>query len=61
MPRVARAFRLLVDFDGDGFSPIAWGGDCDDLDPTRNQRESVTGRDANCNGIALPANPTDAD
>jgi arylsulfatase A-like enzyme len=63
MPRVAHAFRLLVDFDGDGFSPIAWGGDCDDSDPSRNpnEHESVPGRDANCNGIALPAHPTDAD
>jgi arylsulfatase A-like enzyme len=63
MPRVARAFRLLVDFDGDGFSPVAWGGDCDDSDPTRNpnEHESLPGRDANCNGIALPAHPTDAD
>jgi arylsulfatase A-like enzyme len=29
-----RALRSLVDFDGDGYSPILGGGDCDDSDPT---------------------------
>src|SRR5260370_35095949 len=31
-PRLARTLRAAVDLDGDHFSPIAWGGDCDDLD-----------------------------
>ena len=63
LPRAARAFRLLVDLDNDGFSPLAWGGDCDDLDARRNpyMRESAPGYDDNCNGIALPASPTFAD
>lgn len=62
-PRLARALRLLVDFDGDGFSPIAWGGDCDDFNPLRNpsQHETLPGIDANCNGVSLPEHPTDAD
>ncbi len=63
MPRLARLFRNLVDFDGDGFSPIAWGGDCDDFDGARNPlaREKVVGRDMNCNGWPLAAQPTEAD
>lgn len=63
LPRAARAFRLLVDFDDDGFSPVAWGGDCDDFDPKRNpyMRESVPGADANCNGVKLPEHPSFAD
>jgi hypothetical protein len=62
-PRFARTFRLLVDFDRDGFSPIAWGGDCDDFDATRNPRarETVPGLDRNCNGVALPKDPSDDD
>jgi hypothetical protein len=63
MPRLARAFRAMVDFDGDGFSPVAWGGDCNDLDSARNPlaREEAVGRDMNCNGWALSAQSTDAD
>ena len=63
MPRLARAFRTIVDFDGDGFSPIAWGGDCNDLDAARNPlaREEAVGRDMNCNGVALEAQPRDED
>ncbi|HXU70722.1 MAG TPA: sulfatase-like hydrolase/transferase [Polyangia bacterium] len=62
-PRLARALRAVVDFDGDGFSPIAWGGDCDDLDPRRNPlaHEDAVGHDMNCNGYALAAHPTAAD
>ncbi len=62
-PRYAQLFRSLVDFDADGFSPIAWGGDCDDFDSTRNPlaRESRVGRDDNCNHVTLPARPTDRD
>lgn len=63
VPRIARAFRLLVDLDGDGYSPLAWGGDCDDLDAEQSPaaRETTPGLDRNCNGIPLPARPTDAD
>lgn len=63
LPRTARAFRLLVDLDGDGFSSVAWGGDCADLDRSRHPlaKERTPGLDMNCNGIPLPAHPTDAD
>jgi hypothetical protein len=63
MPRLARALRALVDFDGDGFSPVAWGGDCNDFDAARNPlaHEDAVGRDMNCNGQALAAHPEDAD
>ena len=62
-PPVAELLRHIVNFDRDGFSTVAWGGDCDNLDPTRHPlaREHVVGRDQNCNGIALPAHDTDAD
>ncbi len=62
-PRLARACRALVDFDGDGYSPLAWGGDCDDFDPNRNPGHPETRkfRDANCNGIVPPEHPSDAD
>ena len=63
MPRLARALRAIVDFDGDGYSPIAWGGDCNDFDAARNPlaREDAVGRDMNCNGEALAPDPDDAD
>jgi Sulfatase len=59
--REARAVRALVDFDGDGYSPLAWGGDCDDFDANRNpaHQESRKFRDANCNGIVPPEQPSD--
>ena len=62
-PRLARILRAAVDLDGDGFSPIAWGGDCDDLDGRRNPlaREETVGRDVNCNGYARSAHPTAAE
>ncbi|MCU1276548.1 MAG: sulfatase family protein, partial [bacterium] len=62
-PRLARALRSAVDFDGDHFSPIAWGGDCDDFDARRNPlaHEEGIGRDDNCNGYSLAAQPTAAD
>jgi hypothetical protein len=62
-PRLQRACHALVDFDGDGFSPVAWGGDCDDFDPNRypTHKESRTYRDANCNGIVPAEQPTDDD
>ncbi len=61
-PRLGRALRALVDFDGDGFSPVAWGGDCDDFDPARNPvRHDHDGIDANCNGTVKPLHASDAD
>ena len=61
-PRLARFARMVVDLDGDGFSAIAWGTDCDDSTASRNPAapESSDGRDRNCNGRTRPATPTDA-
>jgi arylsulfatase A-like enzyme len=58
----ARALREVVDLDRDGFSPIAWGNDCDDLDPRRHPHanDPPGGGDANCNGVDPPAAPTEA-
>ena len=61
-PRFGRALHALVDFDGDGYSPIAWGGDCDDFDATRNPAaHDHNGIDANCNGTVKPLHPSDGD
>ncbi len=62
-PRFAFLFRSVIDLDADGFSPVAWGGDCDDFDATRNPlaRETRVGHDNNCNHIVLSARPTDRD
>jgi hypothetical protein len=59
---LGRAARALVDIDGDGFSPIAWGGDCDDLSSRRNPMAvDAPGKgDLNCNGIDPPRHPTEA-
>ncbi len=59
-PRLARFARMVVDLDGDGFSAIAWGTDCDDTTAARNPAapETVDGRDRNCNGKTRPAAPT---
>ena len=61
--RLARACRSFIDFDLDGFSPFPWGGDCDDLNPTRNPlaREGLGRIDANCNGVTPSDHPTDED
>ena len=61
-PRLARFARMLVDLDGDGFSAIAWGTDCDDSTAARNPAapETADGRDRNCNGKTRPATSTDA-
>lgn len=58
-----RAARTLADFDRDGYSGLAWGGDCDDLDAARHPRaiDPPGGGDQNCNGLDPPANPSDAD
>ena len=59
-PRLARFCRMLIDFDGDGFSPVAWGTDCDDSDAARNPAvpERLDGVDHNCNGRTRPAAST---
>lgn len=59
---LARASRALVDFDRDGFSPVAWGGDCDDFTRDRHPlAPDAPGRgDPNCNGIDPPVAATDA-
>jgi arylsulfatase A-like enzyme len=59
--RLLSLTRALVDFDADGFSPIAWGGDCNDFNDRRNPlaRDVPGGGDRNCNGIDPPAHPTD--
>ncbi len=60
--RMARLARVLVDFDSDGYSPIAWGGDCDDFNAERNPAaRDHAGADANCNGVSAPEQPTDED
>lgn len=58
-----RAARAVVDVDRDGYSPIAWGADCDDLDGDRHPRaiDEPGGGDGNCNGVDPPAEPGDDD
>src|SRR5205085_1445116 len=56
--------RLLAGVSlADGFSPVAWGGDCDDLDPSHHPLvlDDPGGGDVNCNGVDPPRRPTDAD
>jgi len=62
-PAFTRAIRWMTDFDGDGFSALAWGGDCDDFNASRNPfAHDVPGaHDRNCNGVDPPAHPTDED
>ena len=59
-PRLARFARMVVDLDGDGFSAIAWGTDCDDSSPARSPAapEHPDGQDRNCNGRTRPVSPT---
>jgi hypothetical protein len=59
--RLLALTRALVDFDADGFSPLAWGGDCDDFNGSRNPlaRDRPGGGDRNCNGIDPPAHPSE--
>lgn len=50
---VLRAYQSALDFDGDGYSTLLAGGDCDDGDPRRSpgHREVAgNGRDENCRG-----------
>lgn len=62
-PRLARLARAVLDIDYDGYSSVAWGTDCADLDRRRHPvaPESRPGVDMNCNGVTLPEHPTDAD
>jgi hypothetical protein len=57
-----RALWTVVDLDRDGFSAVAWGTDCDDLDADRHPlAQDRPGRgDANCNGIDPPRHPVPA-
>lgn len=55
--------RSAWDLDGDGYSPLLGGGDCDDLDPARNPlRVDVPGGvDADCDGVpGAPPEPPPA-
>jgi arylsulfatase A-like enzyme len=59
--RLGRFSRTLLDLDGDGYSAVLWGTDCDDMDPLRNPgMGEVIGHDRNCNGIVRPAVSTPA-
>lgn len=57
--RLARGLRAVVDRDRDGYSPIAWGGDCDDGDASRHPAapDPPGGGDSNCNGVDPPEHP----
>ena len=57
----AAPFRRLLDRDGDGFSPILWGGDCDDEDASvyPGSIDLPGGLDTNCNG-AIPTKNNNA-
>jgi hypothetical protein len=59
-PALTRAVRWLADLDGDGFSALAWGGDCDDFDAGKHPfaEDEPGSDDANCNGTDQPASPT---
>jgi len=54
-----RIIQKAADFDGDGYSPWAWGGDCDDRDPHINPLapDPPGGGDSNCNGVDLDDRP----
>ena len=59
--RLARSIRAVIDFDRDGFSPAAWGGDCDDLDRDVHPLalDPPGGGDQNCNQVDPPSDPTE--
>ncbi|MGH7436396.1 MAG: MopE-related protein [Polyangiaceae bacterium] len=61
--RLGRFGREIVDLDGDGFSAVFGGFDCDDLDESRSpgMLEAKDGRDRNCNGLVRPTNPAPPD
>lgn len=59
-PTLARLFRALVDLDGDGYSPVAWGGDCDDFDANRHPFGNPHGRlSQSCTPLLTPLPPRD--
>jgi sulfatase-like protein/putative metal-binding protein len=51
--RLGRFCRTVTDFDGDGYSALFGGTDCDDFDPLVNpgMKEKMDGKDRNCNGM----------
>ncbi len=58
--RVLDVARMLVDLDADGYSPILWGGDCNDLN---DRIKPLSGEppghgDRNCNGVEAPLRPS---
>jgi hypothetical protein len=59
--RLLSLTRAMVDLDADGYSPIGWGGDCDDFDGRRFPLapEVPGGGDRNCNGVDPPRVSTD--
>jgi arylsulfatase len=61
--RMGRFCRDIVDLDGDGFSALFGGLDCNDFDSGRNPSlvELPNGHDRNCNGLTRPATPTAMD
>jgi hypothetical protein len=59
--RLLSLTRAMVDLDADGFSPIGWGGDCDDFNGRRypTAKDVPGGGDRNCNGVDPPKVSTD--
>jgi hypothetical protein len=59
--RLLSLTRAMVDLDADGFSPIGWGGDCDDFDGARfpTAADMPGSGDRNCNGVDPPRVSTD--
>jgi hypothetical protein len=59
--RLLSLTRAMVDLDADGFSPIGWGGDCDDFNGQRfpTAHDVPGGGDRNCNGVDPPKVSTD--
>ena len=61
---IARVIRGAFDFDGDGFSSVLGGGDCDDGDPAVYPGAAEilgNGRDEDCDGVDSPVPPVAAD
>jgi arylsulfatase A-like enzyme len=59
---LVRVARAAIDLDGDGFSPVLGGGDCDDGDPTINPGAADIpgdGIDQDCDGADLEVAPAE--